>query len=208
MQLILIIFFVSENLALVQLMAAKICHDLATPLGALSLSFEMTEDILKRHLDSSTFEILNKSLNGAKNKLNIYRAILSAGETTPNLSDTANLGREYAKEHNVRLQFPPMLEIDPGPICRIFLGIMYISIDSLIRGGSISIHSGDNVTIEVNGPTVQFKPGYEDVILGNTSFEDINGRTILPYYLLLLAKEKGRLISLENKTENSFKIIF
>jgi histidine phosphotransferase ChpT len=200
-------FVMQHNLTLTQLMAAKICHDLAAPLGALSLSYEMVEDSLPKAMDEETQAIFKSSLTRLTHKLNNLRALLSSGPGMPTLAEVANLTRDYAKAHNVTLNFPPMCDIPTGDACRLVLGLMCIAVESLLRGGQVALHVDGHLTIDVSGPLTQLKPGYREALQGQTTFEALNARTVLPYYLHTLAHQNNASIQYNEVAQGHYQFI-
>lgn len=197
----------SQDLTLTQLMAAKICHDLAAPLGALSLSYEMVEDSLPKAMDGETQAIFKSSLTRLTHKLNNLRALLSNGPGMPNFAEVANLTRDYAKAHNVTLTFPPVCEVPTGDACRLVLGLVCIAVDSLLRGGQVALQIDSHITLDVTGPLTQLKPGYVEALQGHSGFEALNARTVLPYYLHTLASQNDVAIQYKEVAAGHYQLI-
>lgn len=201
----------SNPLALMHLMTAKLCHDIAAPLGALGLGLEMVFSDNNR-IDKDIQELLLTSSETAKLKLKVYRALLSGADNSPVFSDVKQLITDLCRHSEVRLVFDikaPMLP--DGLFCRLILGSCFLVVEALHKGGSLSVHikpSSDNESMEImlvcEGETVRLKPGYMEVLLTDQPIKDQSSRTIFPFYLKMMAADYKKKIDCE--LENPHKL--
>lgn len=171
-----------ESLLFTQLFTAKICHDLATPLSAISLSLEMSTP--GSALDSDTYKILHSSGEDGKFKLSIYRSLLSASPSAPGFSEVTTLLRGYGAAHNISFEFPSMVNISDGEESKFFLGFMFMVAKSLSRGGAIVLRqTSHGWALDASGSFAQIKSHEWEALTQPGKLEDQTARTILAYYL-------------------------
>jgi hypothetical protein len=171
-----------NSLLFTQLFTAKICHDLATPLSAISLSLEMSEP--GSALDTDTYKILHSSGEDGKFKLSIYRSLLSASPSAPGFSEVATLLRGYGAAHNISFEFPSMVNISEGEESKFFLGLMFMVAKSLSRGGAITLtETARGWALDISGSFAQIKNHEWEALTQPGKLEDQSARTILAYYL-------------------------
>lgn len=170
------------------LMTAKICHDLATPLSAMGMGLEAVEEneitkIIKQSLEASTF------------KLKFYRDFLNHSTEGPLVSDFVPLLNGYAKQHKVQIEWPPFLNCE-GDKARILMGLVYMMIEPLARGGTVTVSEKDgDYTFVSEGDVCRLRDDYKDVLQKRLGGH-FNARNVMPYFLKNLAKEIGHDISL------------
>lgn len=183
------------------LMTAKICHDLATPLSAMSLLVDLAfEKCVDPHIEATFRESLEK----ATLKLQFFRLLLTINQEHPLYSDVHAMLIKTAQALKIRLALPN--ECPDGPGSRLLLGLTNILMEGLIRGGTINVVVESSVLrITAEGEPFQLRPGYVE---GLTAPEDVevNARNILPCYLANLAASMGLSIVIRTKTKEKIVI--
>jgi hypothetical protein len=183
------------------LMTAKICHDLATPLSAMSLLMDLAfEKCVDPHIEATFRESLEK----ATLKLQFFRLLLTINQEHPLYSDVHAMLLKAAQAFKVRLTLPS--ECPDGPGARLLLGLTSVLMEGLIRGGAINVVVESSVLrITAEGEPLQLRPGYAE---GLTAREDVevNARNILPCYLANLAASMGLSIVIPTKTKEKIVI--
>lgn len=172
-----------DVLKLSYLLASKICHDLATPLGAISLGIDMAGD-------PAMDEMMRQSLEAANLKLKFYRTLLTPTESAPHLGEISQYLKDFAASHDIQILWE-FIDDDHfhGTPGRLLLGLSYIAMETLLKGGRVQISCVDGVLkIEATGLKCQLRDTYlEALTKQDLSLSSQNARTILPYYLLCLA---------------------
>ncbi|MES2607437.1 MAG: histidine phosphotransferase family protein [Pseudomonadota bacterium] len=168
------------------LMTAKICHDLATPLSAMSLLMDLAFDkCVDPHIEATFRESLEK----ATLKLQFFRLLLTINQEHPLYSDAHGMLIKAAKALKIRLTLPN--ECPDGPGARLLLGLTNILMEGLIRGGTINVVVEANVLrLTAEGEPLQLRPGYVDA-LTQVNDTEVHARNILPHYLANLAASMG-----------------
>lgn len=124
---------------------AKSMHDLAAPLGALNLCI----DEIKTALPDSA-DIIESSIETLSQRIQFWRMLMTGSDDSPNFSDAYQLMNTMCKSKNIELAPVAMFEDYPGIYVRLILAIFYVTIESLPRGGSISIDA-ESGNIKANG---------------------------------------------------------
>ena len=197
----------TNPLTLLNLMAAKLCHDIATPLGALGLGLEMLGE---GGVDQDTRDLLLTASETAKLRLRLYRAFLSHGANSPTFAETKDILSDLCRNSGIELVWEIKVPMLPdGLFCKLLLGGALIMLEALIKGGYLAIHikpseAGFEWMLAAEGPMAQFRPGYVDVLKESQPLERQTSRTILPFYVQLLASQDQKKIDCEQ--ENPHKL--
>ncbi len=177
-------------------MTAKICHDLATPLSAMSLLMDLAFDkCVDPHIEATFRESLEK----ATLKLQFFRLLLTINQEHPVYSDVHAMLIKAAHAFKIRLILPS--ECPDGPGSRLLLGLTNILMEGLIRGGAITVVvEADVLRLTAEGEPLQLRPGYLEA-LTNVENTEVHARNILPHYLANLAASMrlGIKVSILNK---------
>jgi histidine phosphotransferase ChpT len=182
------------------LMTAKICHDLATPLSAMSLLIDLAFENSKDPYIEATFR---ESLEKATLKLQFFRSLLTINLDHPLYADVHTLLIKSAESAKVRLTLPA--ECPDGPGARLLLGLTHILIEGLTRGGTLCVEvDKDVLRFTAEGDPLHLRPGYKDALM-EVGATEVNARNILPVYLSNLAQ--SMMLGINIASESKQKMI-
>ena len=186
-----------NSLLLTQLVVAKVCHDLATPLNSLSLGLEMAGD--GESFSADTYDLLMQSAGVMKSRLKFFRSLFSSGSGTPTFPEVCDILKECAQHNKVSFSLiaPNLIEAPAGVPARLILALAFMGLEGLPRGGklTISIDPENNIISQSDGDLAQLRPGYEDILTGvDASLESQTSRSIFPYFAKMLAQECNKQI--------------
>ncbi len=176
------------------LMAAKMCHDLATPLSAMNLLLDFAFEHCKDpHIESTFRESLEKS----SHRIQFYRLLLSANETLPCYADVFQLLCGCARLSKVAIDLP--IDCPDGVAARLLLGLSYLMIEALTKGGELLVTlDDDSLIFKSEATSFQMRKGYLEM-LQHPDSQELNVRNILPYYIAKLAESLRVSIHVEIK---------
>ncbi len=188
------------DLAFVQYISAKICHDLSGALGALSNGVEFVgstdPDVQKKAV-----ELIHISSSQAVNTLKLFRQIygISKYEGEADLGQIKELCQMMLKDKSINLEFlipnslptERALDVNTG---KLMLAMVYLAKTSLIHGGTMQIsihHTGDHnsIHIVVQGKDMKIKTDCHNIILHNSKAQKISSINIDSYYIRRLRED-------------------
>lgn len=193
-----------------ELVASKICHDLASPVAAVNNGVEFLQDMGADALEDA-MGLMSHSASQASVKLQAFRLAFGAGGSDPQMSaKTIYEGfLNYIDRDKVKLEWDLLNDVpDDAPVgyFKVLMNSLLFALDAMPKGGTISVNAdvGDEQTltkISVEAPMVIAKDEVLDAVKGETETSDLNPKTIQPFMLHLMAKSFDIAIDVDAEPE-------
>lgn len=123
------------------LVASRLCHDLISPVGAISNGLEILSEEDDPAVVRQAVDLLNHSVGQAEHKLQFYRVAFGASSSTESDMDAgeiARLAQNLLNEDEIRLDWPQRPETLAKTPARILANMILVGRDCLPRGGTLS----------------------------------------------------------------------
>jgi hypothetical protein len=184
-----------DTLSFLGSLSSKICHDIVAPVSAIDMGLSLLDEHLPDNIKfDPAYGLLKDSLNKTLRRINFFRYAFAFGK-----NDSLPTEKEF-KEHcenactHFKIKFY-LEEFTPTSsqeslLLRITTCILYLLIDTLPKGGSITLSISPKLTsFEAVGPMVIMSPSL-DKVLKNVR-ESYRAQTILPELVLMGLSELG-----------------
>ncbi len=131
----------TEDVTLAELLCARLCHDLAGPVGAAAAGAELLED----GGDGETAALVAISAAGAVARLKFFRAALGPSGSPQPAAAMRDLAAAYLKSAMAGGGMAMTLKWDcqadrlDGDVARLALNLVLIARDALPRGGEVAV---------------------------------------------------------------------
>ena len=185
---------------LAALLCSRLCHDLLSPVGALSNGLELLADEKDPEMRQRCFELLEQSARISTDKLKFFRLAYGAaggfGDAVPVTEPRALIEGLVAGNERLALEWAVAETTLPKPAVKVLLNLAAIGVDALIRGGTLSIgaESRDGATeiaVRAAGPRVAFDANIGKALDGSLADDELTGKTAPAHLIRLLAEELG-----------------
>jgi histidine phosphotransferase ChpT len=198
-----------NELDLGALLVSRVCHDLISPVAAISNGLEILADEQDQEMRAHAMRLIEHSVGQAKARLLFARlafgAMGSAGAEI-DLREAGEVAGEFFKTGKAKLDWQaPPISVDKE-IIRVLLNVAAMGADCIPRGGQLTVkveqgRQGFSATILAKGTKANLAPDIREGLSLKTPREDLTGRTIAPFVTALLAKKIGGEISFTTDTE-------
>lgn len=191
------------SVELASLMCSRLCHDLLSPIGALSNGIELLVDEKDPEMRQRCFELLEQSAKTSADKLKFFRLAFGAAGGFGDLVDASephSLVAALAGE-KIKLNWHVAESGLPKAAVKVLLNLSAIGIDALVRGGTLDVgaelradESGRGVceiAVRAAGERIAFDPAIGKALEGALADDEISSRTAPAFMLSLLAAETG-----------------
>ena len=185
-----------SDLGLASLIGSRICHDLISPLGAISNGLEVLESSDDEEMRKVALELIGNSARQAARKLAFARLAFGAAGAMGadvSLGDAQDIAQELlADDKRVRLKWLAPRENRPKAQVKLLLNLLLLGISCIPRGGEVEVDvNGDALMVRAKGRGAAFPEKSARVLTGEMPAEDVDAHMIQPYYTLLLLEELG-----------------
>ncbi|MEP0391256.1 MAG: histidine phosphotransferase family protein [Erythrobacter sp.] len=185
---------------LAALLCSRLCHDLLSPVGALSNGIELLADETDPEMQKRCVELLEQSAKTSTDKLKFFRLAFGAaggfGEYVPVEEAQEVIGSLAAGAKRVELNWAISDAKLPKAAVKVMLNLSQIALDALVRGGTLDIgaeRTGGNVEIvaRATAEKLAFDETIGQALQGELDDAEITSRTAAAHMIALLAKDMG-----------------
>ena len=185
---------------LAALLCSRLCHDLLSPVGALSNGLELLADEKDPEMRRRCFELLEQSAKISTDKLKFFRLAYGAaggfGDEVPTEEPKELVEALVAANERIELQWAVSEASLPKSAVKVLLNLAMIAIDALVRGGTLEVGAerrdgATEIAVRASGQRVAFDTSIGKALDGSLAAEDLSGRTAPAHMIRLLAEELG-----------------
>jgi histidine phosphotransferase ChpT len=184
---------------LAALLAARLCHDLVSPISALGAALSVLDDERAEDMRDDAIELLRTGANQARAKLEFCRLAFGAGGSKPaviDMSEIRRLADEMFKDSRPDLIWKTEATGLEKPAARVLMNLIWLAVDALPRGGTVTIEAvagegGARLSLVSEGKKVRLEDAYIKAMAGERPEDGFDGRSVQPYYTGLIAREHG-----------------
>ncbi|WP_091146302.1 histidine phosphotransferase family protein [Novosphingobium sp. CF614] len=190
----------TSSLELASLLCSRLCHDMLSPVGALSNGLELLADERDPGMRQRCFELLDQSARISTDKLKFFRLAFGAaggfGELVP--VSEARVLVDALVANNARIMVNWALSSDSLPKLAIktLLNFALIGIEALPRGGALDIAAEfrdgiSEIVVRAAGQRIAFDRDIGRALDGSLPDGELSSRTAPAAMIHLLAQEQG-----------------
>lgn len=193
----------TSSLDLASLLCSRLCHDMLSPVGALTNGLELLADERDPEMRKRCFELLEQSARISADKLKFFRLAFGAaggfGEMVPVAEARALVDALVGNNGRIEVNWALASDSLPKPAVKTLLNLALIGIEALVRGGTLDIGAElraeegskgvSEIVVRATGARIAFDPDIGRALDG--SLPDISSRTAPAAMLRELAESLG-----------------
>jgi histidine phosphotransferase ChpT len=173
------------DLRIAELLAARLCHELVSPIGAINNGVELLEDDPDFAADASG--LIAQSATQATRRLQFYR--VAYGSTAP---IAVELGRKAAidlfADGKIVCNWPEGLA--PAGI-KLACNLLLVAAEALPRGGRLTLAAADPLEIHAEGEGARLPAHLPDALTGALAADAVDARSVQAAFTGALAMRAG-----------------
>lgn len=201
----------NASIELASLIASRLCHDLLSPVGALSNGLELLADERDPDMRQRCFELLEQSAKTSADKLRFFRLAFGAGggfgEAIPLAEPRAVVDALAGGSGRITLNWAMAGDTMPKAAVKVLLNLALIGIEALVRGGTLDIAAETRVAesvvaetgaghvteivVRAAGPRIAFDPAVGHALDGTLATDALSSKTAPAFLIQQMAAEAG-----------------
>lgn len=190
----------TDPLDLASLLCSRLCHDLLSPVGALTNGLELLADERDPEMRQRCLELLEQSAKISADKLKFFRLAYGAaggfGESVPVHEARAVIDALVGDAKRVEVNWALAADRLPKGAVKVLLNFAHIALDALVRGGTLDIGAesrdgASEIVVRAAGPRIAFDETIGHALEGRLAASELSGRTAPAHMLALLAARAG-----------------
>jgi len=187
-------------LELASLLCSRLCHDLLSPVGALTNGLELLADEKDPAMRQRCFDLLEQSARISADKLKFFRLAFGAaggfGEMVPVSEARTLVDALVGNNERITVNWALASDALPKPAIKTLLNLALIGIDALVRGGTLDIGAElrddvSEIVIRAAGPRIAFDPAIGKALDGRLAEGELSSKTAPAAMLQQLAESLG-----------------
>jgi len=203
-----------KELEFAALLCSRLCHDLISPVGAISNGIEILADEDDEAMRAEVVKLLELSAGQTSNRLKFYRLAFGAaggiGSQVP-IRDAKNATMALFDGTPLTLNWNSEIgELDKSAV-KLLMNMTLVASEALIRGGElmvgISVASQKiNMEVSVRADRVIFQDKVRAMICGALDKMEADPKLAPAYLAASVAHQLGSKVDYINHNENSFTL--
>ena len=189
-----------QSIDLAAMLCSRLCHDMLSPVGALSNGLELLAMETDPEMRANVVELLEQSATISTNKLKFFRLAFGAaggfGERVEVAEPKALIDALVSDKPKVTINWALADATLAKPAVKVLLNFAQIAIDALVRGGSLDIGAerrdgACEIVVRAAGPKIAFDEMIGHALDGSLARAELTSRTAAAHMIHLLASENG-----------------
>jgi len=185
---------------LASLLCSRLCHDMLSPVGALSNGLELLADEKDPEMRARCFELLEQSAKISADKLKFFRLAFGAaggfGDQVDVEEPRAVIAALVGGNERITLNWSVSDPFLPKGAVKILLNLAAIGIEALVRGGTLDVGAemtgnACEIAVRAAGPRIAFDESIGKALAGTLPDAELSSRTAPAHMMYLLASGTG-----------------
>jgi histidine phosphotransferase ChpT len=188
------------SVELATLLCSRLCHELLSPVGALSNGIELLRDERDPEMRQRCMELLEQSAKISADKLKFFRLAFGAaggfGETVPSEEPRELVHNLVGGNGRIVLEWAVAEDQLSKSAVKVLLNLAAIGIDALPRGGQLDVgverrDGATEIAVRAAGAKIAFDKSIGAALDGSLPVHELSGRTAPAHMIRLIAEEAG-----------------
>ena len=188
------------TLDLASLLASRLCHDMLSPVGALSNGLELLAEEKDPEMRKRCFELLEQSAKISADKLKFFRLAFGAaggfGDMVAVEEPRALVDALAGNNARVSVNWALGVTAMPKPAVKVLLNFALLGMEALVRGGTLDIGAesrggASEIVVRAAGPRIAFDQAIGAALEGVLGDDGLTSRNAPAFMLYQIAARQG-----------------
>ncbi len=193
------------SLDLASLLCSRLCHDLLSPVGAMSNGLELLAEERDPEMRARVMDLLEQSAKTSADKLKFFRLAFGAAggfdSLVPVDEARALIVALAVGGGRTEVEWAVSAPALPKAAIKVLLNLAHIGLEALVRGGTLQIgaearadesgRGSTEIAIRASGPRIAFDPAIGQALDGTLPGSEVSSRTAPAAMIRRLAEGQG-----------------
>lgn len=189
-----------SSLDLASLLCSRLCHDLLSPVGAMTNGLELIAEEKDPEMRRRCFDLLEQSARISADKLKFFRLAFGAaggyGDMVQVEEARSVVDALAGNNGRIEVNWSFGADVLPKPAVKTLLNLALIGIEALVRGGTLDIGAElrdgtSEIVVRAAGSRIAFDPTVGRALEGTLPDSELSSRTAPAAMLCELAAGLG-----------------
>ncbi|MFQ5534875.1 MAG: histidine phosphotransferase family protein [Sphingomonadales bacterium] len=203
------------DIDLAALLCSRLCHDLVSPVGAISNGAEILDEDVDEDMRRQAVKLMSHSAHQAALRLQFFRmAFGTAGVSTQpaGVLEAHKVASRFFEDGKVTLQWElPRLVLTRNAV-KLLLNMILVGGEALVRGGGLKVtveqvRGGVRLTVAATGAGVKLHENIDALLNGSVHDSELETRTAPAKLAGDLAREMGATLVAEKYGDNQVLLL-
>ena len=194
-----------SHIDLAALLCSRLCHDLVSPVGALSNGIEILADEHDDEMRGQVLDLLEQSASQTTNRLKFFRlAFGAAGGFGAELSmdEARDALAALLSGHKVALTWTSPHGTLDKRFVKLLLNLALVAGECLVRGGTVAVETSDGdgrvaVAVQATGERLILSESVRAAVSGGATLETLGPKSAPAYLAHLVAQSLDASLTVE-----------
>ncbi|MEG6507371.1 histidine phosphotransferase family protein [Methyloligella sp. 2.7D] len=191
------------DLDLTALISSRICHDVISPVGAISNGLEVLSDETDEGMREQAMDLIMKSAQQASAKLQFARLAFGAAGSAGaeiDLRDAEKVANDFVQGKHSLTWKGPLLNMPKNKV-KLLLNLIALGVTALPRGGTVDVEideQGNRFGVRSTGKAARLAEPVVAMLTGAPANGELpDAHSIQPYFARRIADAIGLTIAVE-----------
>jgi len=196
-----------DPLELAALIASRVCHDIISPVGAITNGLEVLDEESDENMREFAMDLIRRSASQASAKLQFARLAFGASGGAGAEIDMREAGRCAAallERDKADLDWQVTAGMLPKSEAKLLMNLLVLATNAVARGGVVHVTASRNgqetvIRLVAEGDRARLGAGVSEVLTAGAMPNPLDAHAVQPLYAAMLAKEAGMSITLSEE---------
>ena len=203
-----------SDLEFASLLCSRLCHDLVSPVGALTNGVEILQDEHDEDMREQVMDLLYKSARQTANKLQFFRLAFGAAggfSTQLDMREANKVFTSFLEGSRVEHVWDVDISHAQKRVVKLLLNLAMISADSMIRGGTCTVHLREKkekyiIKVTAEGERLLLVGNVRQALMDELDVDGLDPRTAPAFLACEVSKALGATIEVDETTDGKLSL--
>ncbi len=198
-----------DPLELAALVASRVCHDIISPVGAITNGLEVLDEERDESMREFAMDLIRRSAAQASAKLQFARLAFGASGGAGAEIDMQEAGRcaeAFLERDKANLDWQVTAGMLPKSEAKLLMNLLILAVNSVARGGVVTVTASREgretvIRLVAEGDRAKLSAGVSEVLTAGAMPNPLDAHAVQPLYAALLAEEAGMSITLAEEED-------